>query len=88
MLSYGDGIPSGGTRPVSNRRSRRKGKIKHLQSNHQYLPCANGTCLYFIGAQFALLETSSVDDDLSQLKKELSGSALVCIVIWILKLEL
>ncbi|CAD6228743.1 unnamed protein product [Miscanthus lutarioriparius] len=26
--------------------------------------------------KFALLETSSVDDDLSQLKKELSGSSL------------
>ncbi|KAL5678588.1 hypothetical protein ACJX0J_014719, partial [Zea mays] len=41
----------------------RKGKNKHLQTNIN-------TCL------FALLETSSVDDDLSQLKKELSGSSL------------
>ncbi|ONM35708.1 Membrane-associated protein VIPP1 chloroplastic [Zea mays] len=37
--------------------------------------------------KFALLETSSVDDDLSQLKKELSGSSLVCILIWVIKLE-
>ncbi|KAL5671067.1 hypothetical protein ACJX0J_015373, partial [Zea mays] len=42
----------------------RKGKNKHLQTNIN-------TCL------FALLETSSVDDDLSQLKKELSGSSLI-----------
>ncbi|KAL5664417.1 hypothetical protein ACJX0J_024525, partial [Zea mays] len=41
----------------------RKGKNKHLQTNINI-------CL------FALLETSSVDDDLSQLKKELSGSSL------------
>lgn len=50
MLSYGDGIPSGGTRPISNWRSRRKGKNEHLQANHKYLPCANDTWLpVFIG---------------------------------------
>lgn len=31
--------------------------------------------------QFALLEGSSVDDDLADLKKELSGSSKVCFVI-------
>lgn len=35
--------------------------------------------LLFICAQFALLETSSVDDDLAQMKKEISGSSSVCI---------
>lgn len=33
--------------------------------------------LHFL--QFALLETSSVDDDLANLKKELSGSSKVCL---------
>lgn len=31
--------------------------------------------------QFALLEGSSVDDDLANLKKELSGSSKVCLVV-------
>lgn len=32
-------------------------------------------------SQFALLESSSVDDDLANLKKELSGSSKVCLPI-------
>jgi hypothetical protein len=31
--------------------------------------------------QFAILESSSVDDDLANLKKELSGSSKVCFVM-------
>ena len=33
--------------------------------------------MHFLTVQFALLETSSVDDDLADLKKELSGSTKV-----------
>lgn len=31
--------------------------------------------------QFAMLESSSVDDDLAKLKKELSGSSKVCLIM-------
>lgn len=34
---------------------------------------------WFSILQFALLESSSVDDDLANLKKELSGSSKVCL---------
>lgn len=37
------------------------------------------SCIIFM-LQFALLEDSSVDDDLANLKKELSGSSKVCLL--------
>ena len=29
-----------------------------------------------------MLESTSVDDDLAQMRKEMSGSSLVCVIIW------
>lgn len=39
-------------------------------------------CLVIFSLQFALLESSSVDDDLASLRKELSGSSLVLHCSW------